>query len=214
MSKSEQSQGNIFVFIFTLVSLGFQTILTFVLLKRSTMDGFLSKIITILFLVFLFVFIVVSLSALTRQKYNKTAVGLYKNSMKVVKYVLKIILIAISILNIVQASRLDLTALLSSIFSLILVLITITINVVVEGIKFKVNRFMQRRKIAKEQKKRENEELPDKLAWLKDFRERKNADAEPKKLDLFATEEANPFPDIPEEPMPDNGGTTGKGYVE
>lgn len=214
MSKSEQSQGNIFVFIFTLVSLGFQTILTFVLLKRSTMDGFLSKIITILFLVFLFVFIVVSLSALTRQKYNKTAVGLYKNSMKVVKYVLKIILIAISILNIVQASRLDLTALLSSIFSLILVLITITINVVVEGIKFKVNRFMQRRKIAKEQKKRENEELPDKLAWLKDFRERKNADAEPKKFDLFATEETNPFPDIPEEPMPDNGGTTGKGYVE
>lgn len=214
MSKSEQSQGNIFVFIFTLVSLGFQTILTFVLLKRSTMDGFLSKIITILFLVFLFVFIVVSLSALARQKYNKTAVGLYKNSMKVVKYVLKIILIAISILNIVQASRLDLTALLSSIFSLILVLITITINVVVEGIKFKVNRFMQRRKIAKEQKKRENEELPDKLAWLKDFRERKNADAEPKKLDLFATEETNPFPDIPEEPMPDNGGTTGKGYVE
>lgn len=214
MDKSEQSQGNLFVFIFTLVSLGFQTILTFVLLKRSTMDGFLSKIITILFLVFLFVFIVVSLSALARQKYNKTAVGLYKNSMKVVKYVLKIILIAISILNIVQASRLDLTALLSSIFSLILVLITITINVVIEGIKFKVNRFMQRRKIAKEQKKKENEELPDKLAWLKDFRERKNADAEPKKLDLFATEETNPFPDIPEEPMPDNGGTTGKGYIE
>lgn len=214
MDKSEQSQGNLFVFIFTLVSLGFQTILTFVLLKRSTMDGFLSKIITILFLVFLFVFIVVSLSALARQKYNKTAVGLYKNSMKVVKYVLKIILIAISILNIVQASRLDLTALLSSIFSLILVLITITINVVIEGIKFKVNRFMQRRKIAKEQKKKENEELPDKLAWLKDFRERKNADAEPKKLDLFATEETNPFPDIPKEPMPDNGGTTGKGYIE
>lgn len=214
MDKSEQSQGNLFVFIFTLVSLGFQTILTFVLLKRSTMDGFLSKIITILFLVFLFVFIVVSLSALARQKYNKTAVGLYKNSMKVVKYVLKIILIAISILNIVQASRLDLTALLSSIFSLILVLITITINVVIEGIKFKVNRFMQRRKIAKEQKKKENEELPDKLAWLKDFRERKNADAEPKKLDLFATEETNPFPDISEEPMPDNGGTTGKGYIE
>ncbi len=214
MKKNEQKQGNIVVFIFTLVSLGFQTILTFVLLKKSTMDGVLSKIITILFLVFLGVFILVSLLSLSRQKYSKTAVGLYKNSMKVVKYVLKIILITISILNIIQASRLDLVALISSIFSLMLVILTIAFNVFVEGVKFKFKMFVNRRKIAKEQRLKERAEEPEKLAWLKDFRDRKNAEAEPKKLDLFATEEQNPFPDIKEEPKPDNGGTNGNGYVE
>lgn len=214
MKKNEQKQGNIVVFIFTLVSLGFQTILTFVLLKKSTMDGVLSKIITILFLVFLSVFILVSLLSLSRQKYSKTAVGLYKNSMKVVKYVLKIILITISILNIIQASRLDLVALISSIFSLMLVILTIAFNVFVEGVKFKFKMFVNRRKIAKEQRLKERAEEPEKLAWLKDFRDRKNAEAEPKKLDLFATEEQNPFPDIKEEPKPDNGGTNGNGYVE
>lgn len=214
MAKTEQKQGNIVVFIFTLLSLGFQTILTFVLLKKSTMDGVISKIITILFFVFLAVFIIVSLSALARRKYSKTAVGLYKNSMKVVKYVLKIILVAISILNIVQASKLDLVALITSIFSLLLIILTIAFNVFVEGVKFKFKRFVQRRKNAKEQKKIENAERPEKLAWLNDFRARKNAEAEPKKLDLFATEEQNPFPDIKEEPKPDNGGTNGNGFVE
>lgn len=214
MAENNKKQGNIFIFVFTLISLGFQTVLTFVLLSRSVHNTTISKITTILFIIYIVSFVIVTLASLGTRKYSKTALRLYKNSLKTIKYALKLLLIAISILNIISASRLDLVALISSIFSLFLIFVTISFDCLVAGLKFKYSRYRKRKKQQKLQRQKEKSDRPNDLRWLEDFRERKNAEADPKPLDLFATNEADPFPDAPKVPEKDNGGTNGKGYLE
>lgn len=214
MTQNEKKQGNIFIFVFTLVSLGFQTVLTFVLLSRSARNTTIGKITTALFIIYIIFFAIFTLASLGTRKYSKTALGLYKNSLKTIKYALKLLLIAISILNIISASRLDLVALISSIFSLFLIIITISFDVLVAELKFKYFRYRKRKKQQKLQRQKEEAERPNDLRWLDDFRERKNAEVDPKPLDLFATNEADPFPDAPKDAPQNNGGTNGKGYLE
>lgn len=214
MEENTKKQGNIFIFIFTIISLGFQTALTFVLLANSSKNTVVGKITTVTFLVYVAIFVIFTLVSLNAKKYSKTALGLYKNSMKCIKYLLKLLLITLSILNIVSASRLDLFALISSIFSLLLIILTITLDVFIAEMKFKFNRYRKRKRQKKIQQQKEETNRQSDLLWLKDFRERKNAEADPKPLDLFGTAEADPFPDAPKPEPEDNGGTTGKGYLE
>ena len=172
--NTEKKKGNSFVFFFNLVSIGFQTILTFSILKNSATDGILSKITTILFIIFLVSFVLVTAVGFINRSYNKTALGLYKNSMKVVKYVLKLLLITISVLNIIQATRLDFVALITSIFSLALVILAIAFDVAVASVKHKWSRYRKRKRIEKQERLASVENKVKQDRWLDGFRKRLN----------------------------------------
>ena len=172
--NAEKRKGNSFIFFFNLVSIGFQTILTFSILKNSATNGLLSKITTILFIIFLASFVLVTAVGFINRSYNKTALGLYKNSMKVVKYVLKLLLIIISVLNIIQATRLDFVALISSIFSLLLVILAIAFDVAVASVKHKWSRYRKRKRREKQERLALTENKVKQDIWLDGFRKRLN----------------------------------------
>ncbi len=137
----QNKKGNSFFFTFSMLSLLFQTVLTFVLLFNASQTPKIQTAIKWLFGIFLGTLAIVTLMSRAKKRYSKEAVSMYKTSMKFVKYVLKLLMIAISVLNIFSAKSLNVFAFVSSIVSLVLVVISISVDVFILKVKYRWSKF-------------------------------------------------------------------------
>lgn len=153
----EKRKGSRIIFGFTLVSILFQTILTFALLLKSTEENVgLSKITGVLFAVYLVAFVILTISSIGTRKYGKEGLNLYKSSMKWFKRIVKLLLVVISILNIFSAVKVDILALMWAIVLLVINLFLIALDFFISGVKFVVGRKVKKWKRNRQDKLNED----------------------------------------------------------
>lgn len=149
----EKRKGSRIIFGFTLVSILFQTILTFTLLLKSTEENArLSKITGVLFAVYLISFAILTISSVRTRKYGKEGLNLYKASMKWFKRIVKLLLVVISILNIFSAVKVDILALMWAIILLVVNVFLIALDFFVSGVKFVIGRRVKKWKKNRQEK--------------------------------------------------------------
>ena len=145
IQSERRKKGNRFVFAFTLISMIFQTVFTFVLLLETTEENaVLTKITTWLFIIYAISFIVMTMLSLRSRRYEKESVAVYRSSMKWFKRMIKLMLVVLSIMNIITAVKIDIFALISAVILLIVNIFLISLDFFVAGVKFKIRRKLKK----------------------------------------------------------------------
>lgn len=145
IQSERRKKGNRFVFAFTLISMIFQTVFTFVLLLETTEENaVLTKITTWLFIIYAISFIVMTMLSLRSRRYEKESVAVYRSSMKWFKRMIKLMLVVLSIMNIVTAVKIDIFALIGAVILLIVNIFLISLDFFVAGVKFKIRRKLKK----------------------------------------------------------------------
>ena len=143
--SERRKKGNRFVFAFTLISMIFQTVFTFVLLLKTTEENaVLTKITTWLFIIYAISFIVMTMLSLRSRRYEKESVAVYRSSIKWFKRMIKLMLVVLSIMNIVTAVKVDIFALIGAVILLIVNIFLISLDFFVAGVKFKIRRKLKK----------------------------------------------------------------------
>ena len=153
---NKRRKGSRLIFGFTLFSMLFQTVLTFTLLLKSTEENkTLTKITTWLFIIYAVAFILLTITSMHSRRYEKESVSIYKTTMKWFKRIVKFILIVMSIMNIVTASKVDKLALIGAVALLLVNIFLISLDIFISGVKFWFGRKIKKWKRGKAEKERE-----------------------------------------------------------
>ncbi len=152
----KRKKGSRLLFGFTLFSMLFQTVLTFTLLLKSTEENMmLTKITTWLFIIYAIAFILLTITSMHSRRYEKESVSIYKFTMKWFKRIVNFILVVMSIMNIVTASKIDGFALAGAILLLVVNIFLISLDIFISGVKFWFGRKIKKWKRKKADKERE-----------------------------------------------------------
>lgn len=136
-----RKKGSRIIFGFTLLSMLFQTVLTFTLLLKSTEENkTLTKITTIIFFVYVIAFVLLTLVSIRSRRYEKESISMYKTSMKWFKRMVKLLLVVLSIMNIVSASKIDGFALVGAVVVLLINISLIALDIFISGVKYTIGR--------------------------------------------------------------------------
>ncbi len=152
-SKRKKKRGSLIVFGFTLISMLLQTVLTFKLLFETTAENkALARVTTIMFMIYVVAFALMVLFSIKQRKFEKESVSMYKGTMKWFKKIIKLLIVVISIVNILVASKVDTVALIGAVALLLFNLFLISLDIFIDGVKFKIQRKIKKRKRRKEGK--------------------------------------------------------------
>ena len=129
-SPKKRKRGSLIVFCFTLISMLFQTVLTFTLLMRTTAESkTLAKVTTSMFVLYIIIFVCMTLMSMSQRKYEKESLNMYKGTMKWFKKLMKLVIVVLSIVNILAASKVDKVALVGAVGLLLFNLFLISIDI-------------------------------------------------------------------------------------
>ena len=149
----KRKRGNIIFFCFTLISMLFQTVLTFTLLMKTTAESkILAKITTSMFVLYIIIFVCMTLMSVSQRRYEKESLHMYKGTMKWFKKLMKLIIVVLSIVNIMAASKVDKPALIGAVGLLLFNLFLISLDIFIDGVKYSIQRKIKKRKRRKEGK--------------------------------------------------------------
>ena len=151
----KRKKGSRLLFGFTLFSMLFQTVLTFTLLLKSTEENIvLTKITTWLFIIYTIAFILLTITSMHSRRYEKESISVYKTTMKWFKRIVNFILVVMSIMNIVTASKIDGFALVGAVVLLCVNVFLISLDVFISGVKYRLGRKMKKWKREKADRER------------------------------------------------------------
>lgn len=154
---NEKKKGNMLKFVFTIVSVFFQTGLTFYLLSKSAIsEKFYYLIVTIGAIYFISFVLLILFHIQDRKLGSSSGAKIYKKCLKVTKYVFKILMLGISVVSLISATKVNFASLFYSILLLAFNIYLIAFDVFVWSVTDTIKRKQQR--ILAEKQKREQEE--------------------------------------------------------
>lgn len=146
-----KKKGSRILFLFSVLSLAFQTALTFFLLFKSTEGTVLNSIILGLSAIYVFAFLGLLVFGLGSRRLSKDGVHLFKASVKVIKRLMNLLLVLLSILSIISASKINYGLLLYSILMLAYNIFLIALDFFISSLKQKYKKAKKRREQLKRQ---------------------------------------------------------------
>ena len=152
----KRKKGSRIIFGFTLFSMLFQTVLTFTLLLKSTEENkTLTSITTFIFVIYVIAFVLLTITSMHSRRYEKEGLSIYKTTMKWFKRIVNFMLVVMSIMNIVTASKIDGIALSGAVLLLVVNILLISLDVFISGVKYRLGRKVKKWKREKAERERQ-----------------------------------------------------------